>query len=168
MLLRRSDQWLLRYSRYNILRLSSIGCPLPFKQYSILVWSPRFKFTIWRRSDQWLLRFSTLIFWGHLPLDIVFNSKIIHFMFVISSTGNLKQFLILIWSPQLKFKIWERSDQWLLRYSTFSILRSSSSKGLLHFEQFSIWIGYSKLTFKIWGRSNQPLKFYMEYIKIWM
>ena len=112
--------------------------------------------------------FPLLIFWGHLPLDSVFNSNNSQFLFVNSSTGHLKQCLILIWSPQLNFKIWERSDHWLLGYSTFNILRSSSIKGLLHFEQFSILIGYSKLTFKIWGRSNQPLKFYMEYIKIWM
>ena len=43
----------------------------------------------------------------------------------------MKVFFILslesfVWLPQLQLKIWVRSNQWLLRYSTLIILRSSS------------------------------------------
>ena len=48
----------------------------------------------------------------------------------------LDVFFILVWSPQLKFKIWGRSDLWLLNNSTFNILRSSSIGGHLHLKQF--------------------------------
>ena len=40
----------------------------------------------------------------------------------------------ILWSFRLKFKIWEWSNKWLLRYSTFHILGSSSSVGCLHFK----------------------------------
>ena len=50
-----------------------------------------------------LLRSSSI--WGHLHLIPLY---------------------ILGCSHELKFQIWARSDQWLLRYSTFNILRSSS------------------------------------------
>ena len=47
------------------------------------------------------------IFWGHLPLEVVFHWGL----------SSLKPFLTLVWSHELRFKIWARSDQWLLRYS---------------------------------------------------
>ena len=59
-----------------------------------------------------------LIFWGHLQLEVIFISSI----------------SIFVWSPELKFKIWGGSDEWLLRYSTFNILRSSSIGGRLPLE----------------------------------
>ena len=53
-----SDQWLLRYSTFNILRSSSIRCHLHLKHLKTLVWSSKFKVKIWVWSDQWLLRYS--------------------------------------------------------------------------------------------------------------
>ena len=61
---RKSDQWLLRYSAFNIwshlplevvfhLRLSSL------QPFLMLVWSPELKLKIWGKSDQWLLRYLT-------------------------------------------------------------------------------------------------------------
>ena len=46
------DQWLLRYSTFNILKSSSIGGRLHCKPFSILVWSPYLKFQIWLQSNQ--------------------------------------------------------------------------------------------------------------------
>ena len=40
----------------------------------------------------------------------------------------------MLWSYKLKFKIWARSNQWLLRYSTINILRLSSNLGRLPWE----------------------------------
>ena len=64
---------------------------------------------------------------------------------------------MMVWSPKLQFKVWGRSDQWLLRYSNFRILRSSSIGIHLHYEQLSILVLSSKLKFKIWGWSVQSL-----------
>ena len=53
----------------------------------------------------------------------------------LSSTGghlHLKHLQTLVWSPKANYKIWVWSHQWLLRYSTFYILRSSSIWGHLH------------------------------------
>ena len=50
-----------------------------------------------------------LIFWGRLPLDSVFHWR----------SSSFQVFLILVWSSKLQFKIWGRSDQWLLRCSIF-------------------------------------------------
>jgi hypothetical protein len=44
--------------------------------------------------------------WGLLQLEVIFISTI---------------FSISVWSPKLKLKIWGRSVQWLLRYSTFNV-----------------------------------------------
>jgi hypothetical protein len=54
---------------------------------------------------------------GRLPLDVVFTT--------------------FAWSPKAKFQIWRRSDQWLLRYSYFSFLRSSYVEGRLPWEEVS-------------------------------
>ena len=61
------------------------------------------------------------IFWGHLPLEVIFHWRL----------SSLKPFLSLVWSHELMFKIWGRSNQWLLRYSNFHILRSYSIRGCL-------------------------------------
>ena len=59
-----------------------------------------------------------LIFWGRLSLDFAYIGC----------------------SPNLKFKSWGRSNKWLLRFSTFNILRSSSLQGIFNFDLFpSAW-----------------------------
>ena len=65
----------------------------------ILVWPTKFKSEEDLISGCWNIQL--LIFWGHLMLEVFF----------------LSSFFILIWSPELKFQIWGRSGQWLLRYS---------------------------------------------------
>jgi hypothetical protein len=100
-----------------------------------------------------------LIFWACIQLDIIFISSIFYFGLVpwalfrnlrkIRSVfaeifnfkyfefvfhwrlSSFQAFLILVWSLKLNFKIWGRSNQCLLRYSTFDILRSSSIGGRL-------------------------------------
>ena len=67
------------------------------------------------------LRYSNFHFWGHLPLEFIFLWR----------SSSLKPYLTLVWSHVLLFKIWGRSDQCLLRYSNFHILRSSSIRGRL-------------------------------------
>ena len=92
-----------------------------------------------RRSDQfeedptigcWDIQL--LIFWGHLLLEVVYISSIFD----------------MVWSPELKFQIWGRSDQWLLRYSTFNILRSSSIGGHLCCKHIWFWFGPLSLSLK--------------------
>ena len=91
-----SDQWILSYFTFNIVRSSSTKGHLHFEQYSILIWSPNFKFKIWVRSDQRLLRLSFLIFWGlgagilnilhlivHLDLD-KYMYVLLSFLFVLT------------------------------------------------------------------------------------
>ena len=91
--------------------------------FFILVWFPQLKIKICKISDQWLLIHSTYnLFWGRLPLKVVFTSSI----------------FILVWSSELQLKIWERTDQWMLRYSTFDILRSSFIGSRLHVKYFSV------------------------------
>ena len=84
-----------------------------------------------------------LKFWGHLPLEVVFISGIQFFWFcplslslkfeedLISGCWDIQlllfcgrlplssfqAFLILVWSHELRSKIWGRFDQWLLSYS---------------------------------------------------
>ena len=59
----------------------------------------------------------------------------------------------LLWSPKLKLKIWGRTDQWLLRYSTFYILRSSSFIGIFSFGfNLKFWFG-PLIELKSWGSS---------------
>ena len=60
--------------------------------------------------------------WGRLPFEVI----------LISYISTLGCFHV------LKF-FWARSDQWLLRYSTFRILRSSSIWGRLPSEVIFIW-----------------------------
>ena len=121
----RSDQCLLRYSIYKILRSSSIGGRLCFKHFRC--WfgplSSGLKFENDPTTGYWEIQL--LIFWGRLQLEVLFISSIFD----------------LIWSPELKFQIWERSNQWLLRYSTFNNFRSSSIGGSLCFKHFLFWFG---------------------------
>ena len=123
---------------------------------SFLVWTNIFRFKIWGRSNLWLLRYSLKYFEVifQVPLEVIFIIKkiqcwlgplsfslkfednwisgslnILH----LKCWGRLRLVLIFIipisilgWRPKLQFKVWGRSDQWLLRYSTFITLRSSS------------------------------------------
>ena len=75
---------------------------------------------------------------GHLQLGIAFHQRL----------SSFQAFLILVWSPELKFEISGRSIQWLPRYSTFYILRSSSIGGRLHFEHFWFWFSPMSLSSK--------------------
>ena len=87
---------------------------LPFEVvfiWSILVWSPKLSLSLKFEEDPisgcWDI--PLLIFWGHLPFKVVFHWR----------SSSFEAFFIWAWSPKLKFKIWGRSDQWLLRYSNF-------------------------------------------------
>ena len=127
-----SNKWLLRYSTFNILRSSSIGGRLHLKYLNTLLWSPksislRFIFEYNPISGFWDI--PLLIFWGRLPLEVIFSLKIYKNM---------------VWSSKLKFKIWVWSIKWLLRYSTSSILRSGSIKGRLHLKHWLrfLWSPY--------------------------
>ena len=119
-----------------------------------LSWLPKLEFQIWERSNQGF-------------------TEIFRFQYLRSSSigGCLyfKQWSILLWVPKFKFQIWGRSDQGLMSYSTvnmllryfaFSILRSSSIGGWLHFKQWSILVWVPKFKFQIWGRSVQGLMSY--------
>ena len=137
------------------MRSSSIGGCLHLKDLQNMVWSYKLKFKIWVWSKKRLLRYSifnilrsssnggyhlfkAIFFWfGPLSFSLKFEEDLISgcwdiqlliFLRLSSIEGCLhfNQFTILVWSLKLKFKIWGRSDQWLLRYSTFNILRSSS------------------------------------------
>ena len=97
------------------------------KPFLTLVWSHELMFKILERSILLLLRYSNFRFLtsssirGHLPLEAIFHWR----------SSSLKPYLTLVWSHELMFKIWGRSDQCLLRYSNFHILRSSSIRGRL-------------------------------------
>ena len=137
----RLEQWFLRYSTYIFLSSSSIGgCP----QANFRCWFGPLrlssKFEQDYISDYWVI--PIFIFWGCLPLKVLFISR---------------QFSNLVCPHEIKFKILERFDQWILSYSTFNILRSSSIKGCLHFKQYSILIWSPKFNFKIWVRSDERL-----------
>ena len=83
-----------------------------------------------------IFHFRSSSIWGHLHLTPLYP---------------------LVKSYKLKFQIWVRSDQWLLRYSTFHILRSSSILGRLQLEVIFISHLCIILKFWIWVRSNQWL-----------
>ena len=70
---------------------------------------------------------------------------------------HFKHFCIMVWSLKLKF-LRGRSDQWLLKCSTFNILSSSSNGAHLHFKQIHfISVLSPKLQLKVGGRSDQWL-----------
>ena len=147
----RSIRRLLRYLTFKIFRSSSIGRHRNFMLFQFwfghLILS--FKFEEDPISSCWDIQL--LIFWGRLSLVVVFVSIIFYF----------------VWSPKLKFKIWGKSDQWLLRYSTFNILRSSSILLLVvvFLSSFLLILVWSpELKFQIWGRSGQWL---LRYSTFW-
>ena len=64
---------------------------------------------------------------------------------------HLKYFYSLCWSHKLKSKIWWRSDHWLLAYSIFLYLRSSSNillEVLFIWKTFIIQFGHTSLSLK--------------------
>ena len=101
------------------------------------------------------------IFWGHLPLEVLFFLRILKMWF-----GHLSLSLKLEYDPtngcwdinilifygcfplkvifilrickilfgHLKYKLWEWLNKWLLSYSTFNVLRSSSFRGLVKYD----------------------------------
>ena len=72
----------------------------------------------------------------------IFSYFEVIFHFRSSSIGghlHFTTFYPLVKSFNHKFQFWVRSDQWLLRCSTFNILRSSSILGRLPFEVIFIW-----------------------------
>ena len=113
-----SLKFLLRYSTFYILRLSSIEGHLHLKHLLNLIWSHYLKFQIWVRSYQRLLIYTFYI--------LRFSS--------IGGRLHLKHLLSLVWSPKLKFTSKVISLQLLLRYYTLNILRSSSTGGMSSFE----------------------------------
>ena len=76
---------------------------------------------------------------------------------------HLKNLQNMVWSFKLKFEIWVWSNKWLLRYSTFNILRSSSMVGCLHLKYLNTLLRLPKSNFKnkpifqMWVRSDQWL-----------
>ena len=69
------------------------------------------------------------IFWSHRPLQVVLHWRL----------SSLKLFFTRDCSPEPMFKIWGKFEQWLLRYSNFCILRSSSIKGRLPLKVVFHW-----------------------------
>ena len=125
-----------------------------------------FKFYVWGKSDQWLLRYSSFNIRGHFEF---FNFGLVpKIKFRIWSVlAEILNYDILRFSSsgyRLQF-IWWRLDQWLLRYSTFNILRSSSVGGCLPFIDFIlVWSPWLK--FKIWGKSDQWLLRYSTFYNL--
>ena len=117
---------------FNILRSSSIGGRLPSE------------FVFHRRSSS---------IGGRLLFEVVLISNTIEFHCRSSSICFpffFKENLLSVWSPKLKSIFLGRSNQWLLRYSTFDILRSSYyNRGRLHFKHFLLSVYSPKLKFKI-------------------
>ena len=118
------------------------------------------KFDLCRNWLIWLLSGQILSILGNFFVQNFFLiwsvvAEIINFRYFkvafLWRLSSLKSYWILVRSSELQFKIWGRSDQWLLRYSTFNILRSSS------FQAFSILVWSPELKFEIWGRSDQWL-----------
>ena len=81
-----------------------------------------------------------------LPLrkiwSVLANSKIFKFQYfqVIFQlrSSSYHAFKILVWSFEIEFKIWGRSNKWLLRYSTFNIWGGLPSKVFLHWRLYYI------------------------------
>ena len=95
-----------------------------------MAWSYKHKFKIWERSDQWLLRYSNFAILGSLPFEIIFHLR--------SSSCEIFEYeKSLAWLYRPKFKIWERSDQWFLRYSNTAILGILPFKVIFHFSSSS-------------------------------
>ena len=102
------------------LRSSYIEGHLHLTHLYPLVKSCKLKFQIWVRSRQWLLRYSTChILRSSSVLGPISYFEIIYYLRLSSIRGHLHltPFYPLVKSCKLKFQIWVRSDQWLLRYS---------------------------------------------------
>ena len=115
---------IFKFSYFEVIfhsRSSSIECRLHWNR--IWLWygptSLCLKFEEDPISACWDIQI--FIFSGHVPLEVVFYWR----------SSSFKRILTLVWSHERMFKIWGRSDQWLLRYSNFHILRSSSIRGCL-------------------------------------
>ena len=61
---------------------------------------------------------------------------------------HLKNLQNIVSSYKLKFNIWVGSNKWLLRYSIFNILRSSSMGGRLHWSICTLCFGPLSLSLK--------------------
>jgi hypothetical protein len=83
-------------------------------------------FFCWRSSsfETFVKLFVVLLVWVYFWKDITI-AEIFLYLYVMASSIrgclHLKQSQCLVWSLKLKFQIWWRSGQWLLRYSTFYI-----------------------------------------------
>ena len=108
----RSIQWLLGYSTPNNFFCWRSPSFWVIQKYDLA--SLSFKFDYDQISRCWDI--PLFIFWGRL---------------------HLKDLYIIVWSSKLKFKVWVGSHKWLLRYSTFNILRSSSMGCHLHLKYWS-------------------------------
>ena len=132
-----------------------------FQTFLIFGFVPELQFKIAGSSNQWLLRYSTLLFWGRLPLEVIwiflfgYGNLCVNLNFrkirsVVTEIFNFWRLSlfqeVLVWSPKNKFKIWGRSYRGLLRYSTFNIWRSSSIWGCLHFKK--CWFGPLRINLK--------------------
>ena len=113
------------------------------------------------------------IFWGHLPLEVLFHWRpssiagLLHWNLSSSSSieGCLHSNLFSLWFDLMS--LW--SDQWLLRYSFFFyILSSSSIRGhlalkVVFIETFLTLVCSPELMFKIWGKFDQWLLRYSNF-----
>ena len=61
---------------------------------------------------------------------------------------HLKHLYSLVWSHKLKFKIWGRSDQWLLRYFLFNIEGRLPLELIFILNIFIVWLGHISLSLK--------------------
>ena len=72
-----------------------------------------------------------------------------------------------IWWSKIKFNIWVWSNKWLLIYSTFNILRTTSIGGHLCFNNFQNLVWSYKHKFKIWEWSIKWLLIYISLLIFW-
>ena len=145
---------------FNILKSSSIGGHLCFKHFLILFGPLRLtlkfegnpKYSIFN-----ILRSSFI--GGRLPLEVVFELRIFYFGLVFFHwwSSSFQAFFIFVWSPKLKFKIWVKSNGWLLRYSTFNILRSSSILPLVVVFISSMWFWFNVLHLSLKFEENPTI-----------
>ena len=148
---------MLRYSTFNFLRLSSskmlrsssVWGRHYLKDLQNIFWSFKLKFKIWVWPKKWLIRYSTFNFLRLSSIQMLRSSSV-------RDRHYLKDLQNIVWSFNLKFKIWVWSNKWLLRYSTFNFLRLSSIKmlrsssigGRLHLKHFWFWFGPLSLGLK--------------------
>ena len=75
----RSGQWLLRYSTFNILRSSSIGGRLPFEGFWFGFDPLSFSLKLEENLITSCWDIQLFIFWGRLPLEVIFVLSIFDF-----------------------------------------------------------------------------------------